>query len=1166
MQKFVRRILRKTIAIIRRNPNVEQKITKIIRGNAYVEQKITKILYKNPHTKNNVGKVKTIMGRPVLTIKEICAILEVKIPTSYHQMADCLVTETPLFEVLEDKDKMIAEMKIEADFPKTYYNALNIATKKFENRFRKVALDVEKTDLYLLKMFVQWQYVFRPRGFYYQDYFDYKLYNRSISESEKFISAEYRIEISNATKVKGYVKYLANKSLFNKTFSKYVNRDYLNMRKCTLDEFESFVKKHPIFFGKPLAGTGGHGAGFWRATGNIEALFNDCKKQDLIVEEIVKQHKELAKFNADTLNTIRIYTLLKMNDEPIVTLSSVRMGRKGSAVDNFHSGGVGASIDVETGIVVSEAIDLDGNRWRTHPDSGEEIKGFQLPAWDKAIQAAKEAAKLMPNVRHIGWDVAITESGEIEFMEGNSKANFHIPQAAEQIGKKPLYEKHINDFRAKKEEENSLLEAEFDYVISKDKVKIVKYKGEKKDLTIPDKIQGLEVSIIGANSFANLSFLESVKSPDSVKVINREAFMNCENLKKIELSPNTTTINQSAFKNCKNLKSVRLPYFLKKICQNAFKDCVNLEEFYHYSMQGIGTSNPWVDYDSGKETELPTRIEYFGAYAFSGCSSLKEITLPWRVDSINEGVFEGCSSLERINIHNNLKEIKSLAFSSCQQLKEIKLPYLAKKIAPDAFDKNVTIVSEKATYAAKYADEKKLPFRAIVNNLPLISSDFVPKEGETFISDDHKPFYTEEQIQPYIEKFEMRQPSYKLKKPLIKKTSEKIPASRFKFQNGIYTNKIPTTQNRAVIRMTGDLMCRRRQQERAKKEENYNFDGAFHFVRDILRSADFSIANLETTISPSSPRADEIRFINNTANFNAPEQFLLAVKNASFDALNNAQNHIYDTGLRGIFETLDMQNKYQFMHLGAYASENDKRYLMVNINGIKVAFIAHFDAARQQMKKVNFTKQGREVMTNTFSSQAGGDAQVIRDVENAKAEGAEFIVAFCHWGREYINETTERQESFAYMVANAGVDYIFGSHPHCLQPYDIIKTDDGREVPVFYSAGNFISDININAPITRDSIIGELVLVKDKNGKVIIESDGYYPCRIMDLKTESFNYTVIPTEFEFTSEPKRNESLKDAESRIGKVLGEKVKKLTSETIKLNIDLSKTPSECRKEVL
>jgi hypothetical protein len=215
-----------------------------------------------------------------------------------------------------------------------------------------------------------------------------------------------------------------------------------------LREFKAFTEKNPQFFGKPILGSGGHNSGIFESNDNDIQLLQKCKKEKLIVEEIVRQHESLAAFNKSTLNTIRIYTLLTANNEAIVMLAGARFGRASAVVDNFHSGGLTAGVDILTGMVVTDAINRDHVRYSVHPDSLLEFRGFQVPCWNQAIETVKESAKQMPHVRHVGWDVAITNQNEIELIEGNSLPNFDITQAVDQIGKKYLYEEHINELEA----------------------------------------------------------------------------------------------------------------------------------------------------------------------------------------------------------------------------------------------------------------------------------------------------------------------------------------------------------------------------------------------------------------------------------------------------------------------------------------------------------------------------------------------------------------------------------------------------------------------------------------------------------------------------------------------------------------------------------------------
>jgi hypothetical protein len=53
-----------------------------------------------------------------------------------------------------------------------------------------------------------------------------------------------------------------------------------------------------------------------------------------------------------------------------------------------------------------------------HPTTGAELIGFQIPQWGAVKSLAKQSAKAFPELRAIGWDVALCRNG-IFIKEGN---------------------------------------------------------------------------------------------------------------------------------------------------------------------------------------------------------------------------------------------------------------------------------------------------------------------------------------------------------------------------------------------------------------------------------------------------------------------------------------------------------------------------------------------------------------------------------------------------------------------------------------------------------------------------------------------------------------------------------------------------------------------------
>ncbi len=158
------------------------------------------------------------------------------------------------------------------------------------------------------------------------------------------------------------------------------------------------------------------------------------------LEEVIKQNEKLSAIYPDAINTARVVTILKDN-KPNVICAYFRIGN-GSYVDNFNSGGMVAPIDVKTGIVSDKAIDKNKKLYEVHPATGNKIKGFEFPDWDKAITMCKEASTIIPQMAYIGWDVGFSDKGPV-FVEANEFPGHDIYQLPEhtpnKIGMMPKF-------------------------------------------------------------------------------------------------------------------------------------------------------------------------------------------------------------------------------------------------------------------------------------------------------------------------------------------------------------------------------------------------------------------------------------------------------------------------------------------------------------------------------------------------------------------------------------------------------------------------------------------------------------------------------------------------------------------------------------------------------
>ena len=666
------------------------------------------------------------------------------------------------------------------------------------------------------------------------------------------------------------------------------------------------------------------------------------------------------------------------------------------------------------------------------------------------------------------------------------------------------------------------------YTTSATGIVITGYRGTDPTLAIPDTIDGRPVIAIGAEAFLNDQTITDLQLPESVAEIGERAFKDCRRLTHAYLPVELTAIPDSCFENCESLEQIYLPFEVASIGQSAFKNCKKLSSLIHYPK--MGTGGTMVVNRNHIDTDLPIQIQQIGEGAFAGCASLEAINIPHRITSVPASLLEGCTNLKHVLLHNNLTTIEPRAFAGCSSLKSLRLPRKTETVAADAFADSGTVLICDAKEVADKLAAIGASYQYLDVPAPVLSSAMTPFSHES----EYACFYTEQDLEALRKKSEIR-PAF----PALSLQKGKISGevSAYDRKDGIYFKKEETTSGRALIRMVGDLMCKNNAQKSALVLGEYNFDESFKHVAPLLQEGDLTIANMETMSSVSSPLSLQRSYANDRPYLNSPNEFLTSIKRAGVDVVINAQNHAYDTGYLGVMETLDALNRNQLMHTGLFAGEFDKRFLSVVVNGIHVAILSYCDRARQTMKQAYYSEYGLENLFSLYSK-----ARLEADVKAARAEGAEFIIAYCHWGKEYTEAISSRQASFAKEVANAGVDYIFGSHPHCLQHYTVLTTEDGRQVPCLYSGGNFLSEMGVKPEMTRNTVVASLELVRSADGKVVIKEDGYFPCRIMQYKTVRGGFVVVPTNTKLVN-AKRNDTLVEAEKAIAKTLGSAYKKL-----------------------
>ena len=280
----------------------------------------------------------------------------------------------------------------------------------------------------------------------------------------------------------------------------------------------------------------------------------------------------------------------------------------------------------------------------------------------------------------------------------------------------------------------------------------------------------------------------------------------------------------------------------------------------------------------------------------------------------------------------------------------------------------------------------------------------------------------------------------------------------------------------------GDTLCHNTQYWDAynSKTDEYDFSYVYEDIKNYTLSSDITIGSLETTF------AGKEKGYSNYPTFNTPDSLATALKDIGVDVVSLAGNHALDYGYTGLCRTIDVFDNIGLSHLGTYkTAEDQEKILIKDVKGVKIAFI-------------NYTygtngiplPSGKDFCVNLIDKDF-----IKKQINQAKEQNVDMIVACMHWGTEYRTTANSEQKDLANFLFENGVDVILGNHPHVLEPMEkkTITLQDGttKDVFVVYALGNFTADQRDE--ITRDSAILNLTITKNSNGKISIDKVNYIP-------------------------------------------------------------------------
>ncbi|MDR2179689.1 MAG: CapA family protein [Synergistaceae bacterium] len=248
--------------------------------------------------------------------------------------------------------------------------------------------------------------------------------------------------------------------------------------------------------------------------------------------------------------------------------------------------------------------------------------------------------------------------------------------------------------------------------------------------------------------------------------------------------------------------------------------------------------------------------------------------------------------------------------------------------------------------------------------------------------------------------------------------------------------------DRVRVIFLGDIMAHKEQLQGAG--ESWDFAPQFRRVKPLFGGA-LVVGNLETVF------AGEKKGFSGYPSFNTPDELADALADLGVNVVTLANNHILDRGSFGALRTMEVLDRAGIFHVGLVAGGDSDEVLTLEYGGVRWSFVNY---------SYGSNREPEDVRPNILS-----DAAVTEGLRRARLSSPDILVACFHWGNEYQFTPTRRQREIAALSLSMGANLVIGTHPHVLQPIEIVKENSNQNSGnldrgyglVAYSLGNFVS-------------------------------------------------------------------------------------------------------------